>query len=123
MKNPRVLATIWVLVVASLACTNYHEVSSSSYSDLEPSPRHGYRIATRDDHVYVVERLSVRDSTILVEAPTGKGMSDAVAIPFDQIRSVEKIEKNYLSPIVLGAGVVALIVALATVIDDIPAMD
>jgi hypothetical protein len=126
VKGTIAIGTSLVFVMASLACTNYHAVSPSSYAELEPSPKHGYRVSTLDNSVYVVKKLTVRDSTLVAEGwatPPGASGEIPVEIPIEQVRSVERIEKNYASPIVLSACVAGLIVAFASILGDIPAMD
>jgi len=114
-----------ITTVLLVACTNYSSVPPGSYSTLEPSPRHGYRLTTRDQREYIVTKLSVHDSTIVLhELRESSAPTDVpVVLSFEQVRQIDRIEVNTFTPLVLGVCVVALVILLTDLMNSIPALD
>ncbi len=117
-----------MLLIATVlaACTNYTSIPPSSYAEVNPAPRHGYRIVTHSGIEYIAKRVTVRGDSLQIEEvkdPAPQPVSLPVSIAFSEIDHVDLIQINYASPIVLGACVVAAIAALGHLLNSIPAMD
>jgi hypothetical protein len=115
-----------LILVWSSACTNYVVVPSAEYTKLEESPRHGYRVRTHDNEEYLIRALSVRDSAMVISqlrASVSEPDSVPIVLSLEYVKSIERIEVNYFSPIVLGMCVAAVLIGFIRVIDSIPPLD
>lgn len=117
---------IWACLVLSLtlgACATYSPIPPAEYDGLGKPRRDGYRVTTTDAHVYIVQQLSVEDSTAVVwkfksvrkdraypvepEDEYGDIPAMPFTIPLGRIASIEKIDIDHISPFLFMGGIVA----------------
>jgi hypothetical protein len=119
MKTHKLGVAVLVTMSCLLpACAEYTEVPSRDFASLEPVSEHGYRITTVDNRVYVVRRLALQDRVLVVEALSEKQEPEQAvpfSIPFDTISRIERIDVDYIVPVVAAACVVAVVVAISQI--------
>jgi hypothetical protein len=119
MKTHKLLMAVLAAMSCLLsACAEYTEVPAKDFASLEPVPRHGYRITTVDNRVYVARRLALRDGVLVVEEFSEKQEPEQAApfsIAFDTISRIERIDVDYVVPVVAAACVVAVVVAISQI--------
>ena len=103
-----------LLTAACSSCSQYIFVPAAKYPALDPEPRRGYRIVTIDQQQFIVTRLAAADSALIIQelksGSNGSIKPVPFTIPYVQIDKIEKIDRNFIVPIVLGAAVVFVVV-------------
>ena len=132
LRRPLHLVLV-VLLMFATSCAKYTRYPQWTWSDLDCSVSERWKVQTREK-AYLVHRFTTTDSTVVIEefsehyqsytlahssvtpnqpgSDVGGNSVTPITLSFDQVTSIERIDKDYRTVGLVGLGVLAIVAIL-----------